>query len=304
MPADPIAALQSLGYTEREAAFLYLVAVHSGYFLRRQFDYFIDRQRGAIAQHFLQKARAAGHVEVIDYGESRYIYHLYAKAIYRLLGNAESQNRRRKGDGHIRARLITLDYILENDGDHYLASPADKLRFFAEARRIPSVNFSGANGILLPALASSPVAIADRVHPASSLVRFLFADEALLTEEKFRRFLTTAEPLLRAIGNFEVIYISNSAHKFPTAEEVFWKHFAAKRLDPQRVLCNDWRRQKARIDSTLSAKFTTVLFKYHYPSLRRNEVPSLSSVRPLGLRKPKQQEELQQFHAQGGSGAG
>jgi hypothetical protein len=71
MTVDPIIALQSIGYTEREAAFLYLVAVHSGCFLRRQFDYFIDRNKGAIAQRFLEKARLAGNIEVIDYGEAR-----------------------------------------------------------------------------------------------------------------------------------------------------------------------------------------------------------------------------------------
>ena len=36
MDYDPISILQNVGYTEREAAFLYLVARHSGYFLRRQ----------------------------------------------------------------------------------------------------------------------------------------------------------------------------------------------------------------------------------------------------------------------------
>jgi hypothetical protein len=36
--------LESVGYTEREAAFLYLVAVHSGYFLRRQYSHFIQRE--------------------------------------------------------------------------------------------------------------------------------------------------------------------------------------------------------------------------------------------------------------------
>jgi hypothetical protein len=50
---DPIPCIEGMGYTEREASFLYLVAAHSGYFLRRQFDSFIDRHSGAIAQHFL-----------------------------------------------------------------------------------------------------------------------------------------------------------------------------------------------------------------------------------------------------------
>jgi hypothetical protein len=32
---DPIPELRRFGYTEREAAFLYLVGIHSGHFLRR-----------------------------------------------------------------------------------------------------------------------------------------------------------------------------------------------------------------------------------------------------------------------------
>jgi hypothetical protein len=155
MTVDPILALQTFGYTEREASFLYLVATHSGYFLRRQFDYFIDRNKGAIAQSFLEKARVARHIEVIDYGESRHVYHLFSKPIYRLLGDAESQNRRRKGDGLIRARLIAFDYVLEHDGDHYLESDEDRTHFFGRVRRISSELFSDRNETSLPTKRSS-----------------------------------------------------------------------------------------------------------------------------------------------------
>ena len=54
---DPIPVLQSVGYTEREATFLYLVALYSGYFLRRQYDRFIRRGRGAIAEQLLRRPR-------------------------------------------------------------------------------------------------------------------------------------------------------------------------------------------------------------------------------------------------------
>ena len=93
MNVDPILALESLGYTEREAAFLYLVAVHSGHFLRRQFDYFTDRNKGALVMRFLEKARVAGHIEFLDYQQGWHVYHLFSRVIYRLLGDAESQHR-------------------------------------------------------------------------------------------------------------------------------------------------------------------------------------------------------------------
>ncbi len=92
---DPVPALQAFGYTEREAAFLYLVSMHSGYFLRRQFDWFIDRNKGSIVSRFIAKARSAGHIDVLDYKQGWYVYHLCSRVIYRLCGDPESQLRRR-----------------------------------------------------------------------------------------------------------------------------------------------------------------------------------------------------------------
>lgn len=286
MTVDPILALQTFGYTEREASFLYLVAIHSGYFLRRQFDYFIDRNKGAIAQNFLEKARVAGHIEVIDYGESRHVYHLFSKPIYRLLGNAESQNRRRKGDGLIRARLIALDYVLEHDSDHYLESDEDRSDFFGRVRTVPAELFSGYDGKLFAALTTFPVSVADRTQPATSLVRFLFADEALLSTAKFSRFLSVAERLLRALGTFEIVYASNSSHNFEEAEAEFRSRFAVAAPAKQSVLDVEWRNDSpakgARESSPLHAQFTTLLLHFHYPRIRRNESPSLAVVRPSG----------------------
>ena len=49
--AERIQALQRLGYTEREAAFLCLAALHGGYFLRRQYAQFLGREDGGTCRH-------------------------------------------------------------------------------------------------------------------------------------------------------------------------------------------------------------------------------------------------------------
>jgi hypothetical protein len=304
MNVDPVLALESLGYTQREAAFLYLVAVHSGYFLRRQFDYFIDRQKGAIAQHFLEKARVAGHIEIIDYGQGRHLYHLYAKPIYRLLGNAESQNRRRKGDGLIRARLITLDHVLENDGERYLETDAEKVRFFTECRGIPHGIFADVNGKLHPLLAASAISLANAKQPSCSKVQFLFADEALLTTEKFIRFLSVTESLLRTLGNFEVIYASNSPHNFAAAEKEFRNRFATRSVTAQGILGRNWREDSPVQHPPVKAEFTTVLFRYSYPNIRRNESSSLKAVRLSGLLQKPETAVGQPNSSLAGSNAG
>lgn len=286
MTTEPILALESLGYTKREASFLYLVGIHSGYFVRRQFDYFIDRVAGAIAQNFVEKARVAGHVETIDYGRGYRVYHLFAKAIYRVLGNAESQNRRRKGDAAIRARLLSLDYVLQNGGDRYLESDDERSQFFSEVRGIPQGLYTDATGRMYPLLASFPIALGAPANAPGSLVRFLFADEGLLTVEKFRRYLSVLAPLMRAVRSFEVLYASNSNQNFLAASQEFARHFAPTRAAAQAILGRNWREPSpgsGRNNSGLHAKFTPMLFRVSYPQLRHSERASLSASRPSKL---------------------
>jgi hypothetical protein len=94
MSHDAIDSLAGFGYSEREAAFLYLVAMHSGYFLRRQFNQFVARERGAIATHFLRKAMGLCHVSAMPCVEGRFIYHVTDRRLYGLVGLPGSQGRR------------------------------------------------------------------------------------------------------------------------------------------------------------------------------------------------------------------
>lgn len=265
-----ISTLQSLGYTEREAAFLYLVANHSGYFLRRQFNYSIERQKGFLAQRFLEKAQDMGHVETIEHGHGFHVYHLFAKPIYRLLGSPDSQNRRRKGHGMVRARLMTLDYVLQNDDCHYLVSEDERVRFFHEVRRVPM------DCLPSGALFSNvfPIAIADREHPSTSLVRFVFIDEGLLSMRKYGRFLTEMASLWHELRTFELVYVACSDCNFAAAEREFRRQFSPIVPSQQRMLRPDWQgdAQMNRPQRTLlNAWFTTVLFEHSYPPIQRSE---------------------------------
>lgn len=272
MTIDPIPALESLGYTEREATFLYIVAVHSGYFLRRQFDYFIDRNKGAAVMRFLEKARTAGHIEFLDYKQGWHVYHLFSRTIYRLLGNAESQLRRRKGDAQVRARLMALDYVLEKDTDRYLESDAERIRFFVEDRGVSRGFFTGDDGQLLPLLAAFPISLADRTRPARSTVRFVFVDEGLATTEKFLRFLSVANSVLCAVGNFELVYVAYSEFNFPAARAAFWSRFSDAPPRSARLFDDEAPSVALEPLVAIEPRFTTVLFEYSYPRLQRSEL--------------------------------
>jgi hypothetical protein len=271
---DPVLALESLGYTEREASFLYLAAVHSGYFLRRQFNYFIQRQKGYLAQHFVEKARVNGHIEIIDYGQGRFVYHLFSKPVYRLIGNSESQNRRRKGDAQIRLRLMALDYVLENREDHYFESEISKCDFFVRLRGVSPGLITDRHQRFHPFLGIAPISIADRAHPTTAIVRFPFMDEGLISIRKFCRFLTELVPLFNAIRTFEVIYTATTNTNFVAAETQFRRAFAAQLKQRQQVL-GDFRSQPPSPSVSnrlpLHGKFTRLLLENTYPRLLRNE---------------------------------
>ncbi len=273
MGADPIAAFESLGYTEREAAFLYLVAIHSGYFVRRQFDYFTDRNKGALVMRFLQKAGSAGHIEVLDYGLGWHVYHLAARTLYCILGNVDSQNRRRKGDAQIRARLMALDYVLDHDSDRYLESAEEKVRFFTQLRGATHETITDEHGRLYPFLSSMPVGIVNRSQPAQSLVRFAFIDEGLATVTKFTRFLSALDPLLRTVGNFELIYVATSNFNFSAAEAAFRRQFLSRSVQAPSLFekhSQGMARSASKSSVPFCPQFTTLLLRSSFPRLRRN----------------------------------
>ena len=201
-----------------------------------------------------------------------HVYHLSARAIYRSLGDPESQNRRRKGDAQVRGRLIALDHVLENDTDHYLEFDAERVRFFTEDRRIAPETFMDSEGKLHPLLTGFPISLADRTRPAQSSVRFAFIDEGHSTIEKFLRFLSVADPLLRAVGNFELVYVSMSAFNFPAAKYAFWSRFSSASALSPRLFDDDARPVAPQHRAPIHAKFTTLLLEYSYPKIQRSEI--------------------------------
>ena len=282
MTRDPIPALQTFGYTEREAAFLYLVAMHSGYFLRRQFDYFIDRNKGSIAARFLAKARSAGHVSILDYKQGWYVYHLCSRIIYRLCGDPESQLRRKKADSRVRARLMALDYVLGNEEDHYLASVGDRVRFFEQVRGVSPGIVEDGDGRMHSLLTAFPISLAERDRPVYSRVRFAFIDEGLSDEAKFRRYLDAAESLFRAVVNFEIVYIANAESIFPWVKAAFWSRFSQPRSRMPGLFDEDSRAAYSSPRSQLDAQFTTLLFRHSYPALQRSKGRGSGRVRRAG----------------------
>jgi len=213
---DPIPELVRIGYTPREAGFLCLVGRLSGYFLGRQYSAFLRRKPGAIVYQLIEKATVWQHIQVLDFGQHRYVYHVKSKRIYDLLQCPESQNRRPKGDDEIRTRLMVMDYVLENLGSRFLALRSEKHAYL-----------SAESGIELPASAS----FVDRFpiffdsEDGRELPTFTYFDPGTTTVKPFVRYLRTLASPIEKLDRFTLLYVAMSSRNFAAAEAAFFKEF-------------------------------------------------------------------------------
>jgi hypothetical protein len=217
MTYDAIDNLTGCGYSEREAAFLYMVAFHSGYFLRRQFNQFVSRERGAIATHFLRKAMELSHISEMPCSDGRRIYHLSEKQAYRMVGLGSSQNRRVKSQREILRRLMALDYVLLHLDRERFETPEARRQFFSQWNVRPEIVEkveAFGHGV--------PLSFSSDAEPIT--IRVAFIDEGQRSTAMFARLLATHNKLLRSLPRAEVVYVANASAQFSSAQHVFeWR---------------------------------------------------------------------------------
>ncbi len=147
IPAQSIAALRSLGYSEREAEFLYIVAAHSGFFLQRHFTQFVNVAGRGPATYFIKRALQKKHIrEHLPERGTQKIYHLFSRTVYGAIGKGNSRHRRPGRYGMLEkagVRLLTLDFLLAVPEGLYLEEEKDKVDYFVRDRSIPQRNPSG-----------------------------------------------------------------------------------------------------------------------------------------------------------------
>ncbi len=229
IPQCQIEALTAFGYTQSEARFLYIVAMHSGYFTARQFLAFVEAKRGYRTHSLAQKLITQGHATMREYRRNGCIYHLYSRKLYAQLGHENLRNRRRHRLEAIRTRLLALDFILGNQGYQYLETEAEKLAYFCDQLHIkkaclPVKLYMGGPTSQptlryfvdkFPLFMSSP-------HPGfSPVVSFSYVDPGLETLTGFVAHLGQYQALFRELGEFRFVYVSSTGAHFEKAKELF-----------------------------------------------------------------------------------
>jgi hypothetical protein len=223
-------ALERLGYTKRESQFLSMAALHSGYFLRRQYDHFRDQPDGGTTTQLIEKVLAKGHGRAFTYRPRTNIYHLCARPFYDALGQEDNRNRRRRQPLTVKNKLMALDFVLERRANPSLSTDKEKIEYFTEKLRIPlsalpskvyrsdkSATFTTRYFVdKYPIFLSTP-----GVSGGAPVASFCFVDEGLTTLSRFETYLAQYGQLFAALPEFRLTYVAGSAGHFEGAKHTF-----------------------------------------------------------------------------------
>jgi hypothetical protein len=222
--AEQIAALQQFGYTAREASFLTLAALHSGSFLRRQFC----AARGKSAESLVRKVMALEHARTTVYARNTHLYHLFAKPLYTALGQTNNRHRRERDSFYLRAKVMGLDYVLMNQDYHYLPTEQEKLAYFCDDlgighSHLPTKTYSGKDGSRTQRYFVDKYPV--RIDPETRKVAFCYIDDSVFTPPGFPTWLAQYGPLVHALGEAEIVYVSAAESGFAAGRAAFAKQF-------------------------------------------------------------------------------
>jgi hypothetical protein len=231
IPAESITALQQFGYTEREAEFLYIVAVHSGFFLQRQFMQFVDVAGRGPATYFIKKALQKQHVrEHMPERGTQKIYHLFSRSVYAAIEKENSRNRKPGRYGLLdkaSVRLLGLDFVLLNLNKQYLEEETEKVHYLTVERQVskdalPAKIFRGDKGSQTCRYFFERFPIFLSQNGESQFVNFTYIEDDIRSLQTFASFVHRYRPLFEALGNsFKLIFVSNSAQSFQPVRDIF-----------------------------------------------------------------------------------
>lgn len=232
---ERINALRCFGYDLEEARFLMLAALHSGYFLRRQFLSFVEGTKGWKDVAFLSKLKANGHCRITAFRHNRMIYHLGSKPLYDSIGEPDNRNRRERQPSTIKNKIMGLDFVLENLGHEYLATEREKLAYFTTTLQIapsdlPTRWYASRRGREATAkcfVDKHPLYLSTPAGSPTPVVHFCYVDEGLRSTDGFATHLEQYSRLFRRLPDFRVIYIAEHSGLFDSAGRAF-RQFAKR----------------------------------------------------------------------------
>ena len=225
---EHIAALRSFGYTEREARFLYVVAIHSGYFTQSHMGQFCGNRSGRTVHAFVKRALDQGHVKESKYQNNARVYQLTYKPMYAAIGRTDLRNRREHSFDYIKTKLACLDFILDHRELDYFEGEADKIQYFEDHFKIapqemPGRTYKGANRVpdTIRYFVDKFPMFLDCTHPGEPLPTLTYVDPGIGHLTDLSTHLDAYSRFLKRLSRFAFIYAGPDKAFFPTAEKLF-----------------------------------------------------------------------------------
>lgn len=236
--SEHLDVLHRLGYTGREAAFLYLVATHSGYFTQQQYLEFAQTQKGDSVSRLIAKALRHNHVRAVQCAYHTYLYNLFSRPFYAALDRENLRNRRRHSHELIETRLRILDFVLAFANEPYLETEAEKTSYFHGRLGLPVSVLPGRTYKGIGSLPATKRCFVDRfpifeppeenklsLPPA---VTFTCCDRDGPSLARYVTHLRAYENFLLRLPAFNFIYAAPQPSKFRRARALFDRLFGAE----------------------------------------------------------------------------
>lgn len=231
MNGEDVASLERLGYTSAEARFLELAALHSGYFVRRQFNDFVGCERGGADARFIDKLLRFGHGRVQNPKSNRLVYHVHCRRIYGRLDERDNRNRREKAPQTIKRKLMALDFVLAHPADRFLATEEEKVDYFTRERGVdPNVlpcrrylSHTSGEPVVRHFVEKLPVSVA--ASDRGERTRFTYIDDGSESVAGFQTFLQQYRGLAHALGRVEFAYVANEPRWTEHAARAFARSY-------------------------------------------------------------------------------
>ena len=241
IPGQAVENLLRFGYTSEEARFIYIVAIHSGYFTHRQFLEFSQTKPGKHSQKFLAKLLAQEHATYHTYSSGGRVYHIFSRKVFGSIERDDLRTRRKHQLEYIKTRLMTLDFVLENLDCHYLETEAEKVPFFDKQFKVdrsllPSKTYRshrGSSSTVRYFVDRFPIFLRDP-SVTSPVVSFTYVDAGAQTLRGLNTHLESYAGLLRSASRFEFVYLAPTERSFRAAQVEFSRVVLASKGVPLR----------------------------------------------------------------------
>jgi hypothetical protein len=226
---ERISNLKMFGYTERESEFLCRAALHSGYFVRRQFLTFANGTWGKLDTSLADKAVQNGHAKPITFRHKREVFSFCSKTFFEALGDADNRNRRVHEVFTIKTRLVTLDFVLAHPDWEFLATEREKTSFFCDkfgisVEHLPTKRYrakDSAESTHRFFVDKYPIAVNSSPSPSSPVVVFGYVDAGAHSTSGLDSYLEQYRGLLTRVPSARLVYISTAVTNFDPAKRSF-----------------------------------------------------------------------------------